>query len=84
MKKFKFDKRTDDCSKEVITKMFKDMKIDELNEKEITHITKQNCLPGKATQWTGSVLLGPLKVYTDSNKYYTMYRDELESIRYCG
>ena len=32
MKKFKFDKSTDDCSKEVITKMFKDIKVDELNE----------------------------------------------------
>ena len=58
MKKSKFDKSTDDCSKEVITKKFKDIKIDELNEKEITHTTKQNCLPGKATQWTGPVLLG--------------------------
>ena len=32
MKKFKFDKSTDDCSKEVITEMFKDIKVDELNE----------------------------------------------------
>ena len=84
MKKSKFDKSNDDCSKEVINKMFKDIKIDALNEEEITHITKQHCLPSKATQCTGPVLLGPLKVYTDANKYYTMYRDELESIRYGG
>ena len=84
MKKSKFNKSTDDCSKEVINKMFKDIKIDELNGEEITHITKQNCLPSKATQCTAPVLLGPLEVYNDSNKYYNMYRDELESIRYGG